>query len=365
MPRLSLPPLWLRPLIIVVLILGIFFRFVNIDRKVFWHDEVHTALWISGYNISQARAQIFTGQVIDISAIQKFQTINPDKNIISTIVSLATNDPHHPPFYYLLTRVWVQVFGDSVTSLRVPSAIISLCVLPLAYWFCRELFHSSLVAWLAVSFFAVSPFQILYAQEAREYSLLMFMTLLVNIIFLIALRRQNFSSWAIYTISLTTSYYTSIFSIPIALGQGVYTLIQNKFKPNQITINHSITGLISIVLFSPWLGVMIKYRDVIDKANAWRDGKPFIWQEMVQIWGLNISTNVADIFLDINHISNYIFPLAFAGLLAYAIYFLIKTTEQKVWLILIILLLSPVIYPIVPDIFMGTVVSSVSRYFIA
>ena len=368
MPRFSPPPLWLRPLVIVLLILGIFFRFVNIDRKVFWYDEVHTALRISGYDTYQAKTQMFTGKVIDIAAIQKFQKINPDKSIIrntiNTITSLATDDPQHPPLYYILTKAWVQLFGDSVTNLRIPSAIISIAVLPLAYWFCWELFHSSLVAWLAVSFFAVSPFQILYAQEAREYSLWTFMVLLVNIAFLITLRRQNFSSWAMYTLSLTASYYTSILSIPAAIGQGVYTLVQNKFQPNQVTINHLISGLISLVLFSPWLGIIIKYQNVVSTTTSWRNIEPFVWRTMLQIWGLNISTNFADIFLDINHISNYVFPLAFALLLAYAIYFLIKTTEQKVWLLLIVLLLSPVVYPIIPDIFMGTIVSYVSRYFI-
>lgn len=283
---------------------------------------------------------------------------------MNTIASLATDDPHHPPLYYVLTKIWVQVFGDSITNLRIPTALISLAVLPLAYWFCWELFQSSLVAGLAVSFFAVSPFQILYAQEAREYSLWMLMVLLVNIVYLIAIRRQNLRNWAIYTISLAASYYTSIFSIPVAIGQGVYTLIQNKFQPNQVTIKHVISGLISLGLFSPWLWMIIKYRDVIDRANSWRNSKPFVWSSMLQLWGLNISTNFADIFLDINHISNYIFPLVFTGLLIYGIYFLIKTTAQKVWLLLIILLFSPVIYPILPDIFMGTIVSSVSRYFI-
>lgn len=364
MPRFHLPPLWLRPLVIVVLVLGIFFRFVNIDRKVFWHDEVYTALRISGYNTPQAKAQIVTGQVIDISAIQKFQKINPDKNIIDTITSLATDAPMHPPLYYILTRVWVQVFGSSVTILRIPSVIISLFVLPLAYWFCWELFQSSLAAWLAVSFFAVSPFQILYAQEARPYSLWMLLTLLVNIIFLIAIRCQNPGYWVIYTLSLATSYYTSIFAIPVAISQGAYTLIQNKLKPNKTTVNHLIAGLISMLLFSPWLWVIIKYRNILDESASWRNSKPFVWQEMIQLWGLHISTSFADIFLDINHISNYVFPLVFILLLAYAIYFLIKTTERKVWLLLITLLLSPVVYPIIPDIFMGTVVSRASRYFI-
>ncbi len=35
----------LRFLIIVLLVLGLFFRFVNLDRKVYWLDEVYTELW--------------------------------------------------------------------------------------------------------------------------------------------------------------------------------------------------------------------------------------------------------------------------------------------------------------------------------
>jgi uncharacterized membrane protein len=334
---------------------------VNIDRKVFWHDEVFTALSISGYDISQTKAKIFTGQVINRATIQKYQKINPDRSIVKTITSL---EPFHPPLYYILTRVWSQIFGSSITSLRIPSIISSILVLPLAYWFCWELFNSSLIAWLAVSFFAVSPFQVLYAQEARQYSLWTAMVLLVNITFLVAIRRNNISSWIMYSLTLAASYYTSLFAIPVAVGQGAYTLIQNKFKPNQITINHFVAGLVSVVLFSPWLWIIIKYREIIDKSTTWRTSIPFIWTSMIQLWGLNISTNFADIFSDISHSSNYIFPIIFTFFLAYAIYFLIKTAERKTWLLLVVLLISPVIYAIIPDIIMGTVISSVSRYFI-
>lgn len=36
-------------LILIVLIIGIFFRFYNIDKKVYWNDESYTSLMISGY----------------------------------------------------------------------------------------------------------------------------------------------------------------------------------------------------------------------------------------------------------------------------------------------------------------------------
>lgn len=44
-----LHPAWFRFFIILLLVLGVFFRFVNLDRKVYWYDETATSLRISGY----------------------------------------------------------------------------------------------------------------------------------------------------------------------------------------------------------------------------------------------------------------------------------------------------------------------------
>jgi len=355
----------------MVLIIGIFFRFANIDKKVFWHDEAYTALHISGYR--ENLAKIWTGSVIDLPTLQKFQKVNSDKNVVDTVISLATIDPHHPPFYYVLTRVWVQLFGDSVASLRMPSAIISLFVLPLAYWFCWELFQSSLIAWLAVTFFAVSPFQILYAQEAREYSLSIVMILLVNLTFLLAIRRNKIISWAIYSLSLTASYYTSIFAIPVAIAHGVYTLIQNKFKLNQITINQFLAWLVSIILFAPWLRTLMKHKSLIYEVNAWTGTRPDSFKLLIKLWGFHISNNFVDIFRDdvisqifsgINVWRNLAFPGVYIFLFSYAAYILIKTSSQRVWMLLVSLFLIPVVLLMVPDIVIGGIRSAISRYFV-
>ncbi len=43
-----IPPKPWRFLIIIVLVIGIFFRFTNLDQKVYWYDEVSTSLTIVG-----------------------------------------------------------------------------------------------------------------------------------------------------------------------------------------------------------------------------------------------------------------------------------------------------------------------------
>jgi len=174
----SLPPTWLRFLIVVLLVLGIFFRFFNLDKKVYWLDETYTSLRISGYttsDLSQHITQVFDGHVFGVenfkNDLQEYQYINSKNGLIDTIKSLAVEDPQHSPLYYIMARYWVQWLGNSVAAIRSLSALISLLVFPCIYWLCLELFGASLVGWIAVVLIAVSPFHVLYAQEAREYSL--------------------------------------------------------------------------------------------------------------------------------------------------------------------------------------------------
>ena len=78
----------------------------------------------------------------------------------------------HGPFYSLVLHLWGGVFGESEWALRLPSALAGIALVPATAWVAgRWLGAATAVpaAWLA----AGSPFLIWYAQEARNYSMLM------------------------------------------------------------------------------------------------------------------------------------------------------------------------------------------------
>ncbi|HEY9813394.1 MAG TPA: hypothetical protein V6D31_07650, partial [Candidatus Sericytochromatia bacterium] len=152
------PPLdkWLGFLIIVVLVLGIFFRFANLGQKVYGMDETYTSLRISGYTEAELIQEVIDGKVRNIKYVQKYQRINSEKTVVDTVKGLALEEPQLAPLYFVATRFWVQLFGDSMAVTRSMSAVFSLLALPCMYWLCLELFESSLTAWLAVSLLAVS-----------------------------------------------------------------------------------------------------------------------------------------------------------------------------------------------------------------
>jgi len=155
-----LPPTWLRFLIIILLVLGLFFRFVHLDRKIYWMDETYTSLRISGYTESEVAQQLLESQILSLQDLHKYQRLNPEKSVVDTVKGIAAEEPQLPPLYFVLVRFWTQLFGDSVAAIRSFSAFLSLLAFPCIYWLCLELFESSLVGWLACALIAVSPFQL-------------------------------------------------------------------------------------------------------------------------------------------------------------------------------------------------------------
>jgi uncharacterized membrane protein len=174
----------------VILAITIFFRFYNIDKKVYWIDEVHTSLRVAGYEKVEFAETAPAGKIITIDELHEFQRLNPKRGWGDTINALAHN-AEHTPIYYLITRLAMQVFGSSVAVTRGVAAVISLLVFPTIYWLCLELFQSRIVGAIAMSLVAVSPLHILYAQEARQYSLFTVTILLSSIALLKAISREE------------------------------------------------------------------------------------------------------------------------------------------------------------------------------
>ncbi len=221
---------WLRILIVIILILGIGFRFINIDRKVYWYDETITSLRIAGYTWGELRDRLDEAGIISRKNLQEYLSINSDKSFISTINSLATENQEHVPIYFVLLRWWVKLFGNSVAVTRTFSAVVSLLVFPFIYWLCRELFDKSLVGEVAIALTAVSPILVLYAQETRAYSIFIVTILLSTIALVRAMRIQTKRSWQIYTVSLVLALCTNLFSLLAIMEHGLYVILLEKLR---------------------------------------------------------------------------------------------------------------------------------------
>lgn len=77
----------------------------------------------------------------------------------------------HPPMYYFALRLWSDVFGHALFSLRALSVVFGVATVVAVYFLVMELFDQKSVAVTAALLVAANPFQIQYVTEARMYTM--------------------------------------------------------------------------------------------------------------------------------------------------------------------------------------------------
>ncbi|MEH2123694.1 glycosyltransferase family 39 protein [Nostoc sp.] len=368
MRHLQLAPNRLRFLIVVLLMVGIFFRFFNLDRKVYWHDETFTSLRISGYTSNEAKQQIFNGRLINKESFAKFQSPNMEKGLRDTIISLEVDDPQHPPVYYILARLWVGIFGNSVTVIRSLSAFISLLIFPSIYWLCRELFKAS--AWVsevAIALMAISPIHLVYAQEAREYILWIVTVLLCSASLLRALRLESqdrvlrILNWGMYAVTLMLSLYTFLFSGFVVAAHSIYVIAIAKFRFTKTVKAYLLASLAGLLAFTYWIMVLIVNLLQVKSSTAWtKTHLPL--DALIKSWLLQVDRIFLDLDLGFENLFTYLITPFFLVLVGYSIYFICQKTNYKIWLFIVTLIMIPALPLMLPDLLFGGIRSLAERY---
>lgn len=369
-------PAWLKILVIILIGIGIFFRFAHLGQKLYWGDETFTSLAISGYTLAEVRQEVFNHQgTIYVTTLDKYQHINPERGVADTVRYLMTSDPQHPPLYYVMVRLWAQVFGDSPAGVRSLSALISLLMFPCVYWLCLELFESTVVGWVAIALIAVSPLQVFFAQEARQYSLWMVTILLSSAALLRAIRRETKCCWAVYTLTLALGLYTHLFTVLVAMAHGIYVVVTQQFRFTKTLLNYLLGTIAACLMFLPWLIVFItNINTALELTFGWTLNlidNPF---ERIAICLIRATR----IFFDINLASDafWIKSLALESPLFYSIpalifsfvliisliYFFVKTPGVKTSLFICLLGGFPGLSLIMYDLIFGGIRSIQVRY---
>ena len=223
-----------------ILLLAAFLRMISIGSHSFWVDELFSLKFAS-----DSLAELFP--------------------------EVASFD-NHPPTYYLLLHFWIQLFGDSELSLRIPSAIFS--VLSVYFTFkAGELLFDRRVASIAAFLLALSGFSIYYAQEARMYSLLALSSVLSVYFLLKFLQQQTSRTLFNYVWSTTLLVYTHLYGIFIIIAENIYilaVLYRVGYGIPGVSLRKWIAVQGTIFLLSlPWFGLLINRIVNIAQEGFW------------------------------------------------------------------------------------------------
>jgi uncharacterized membrane protein len=356
---------WFFPLIIIIA-LGIFFRIANIENKIYWVDEVATSIRVTGYTKQEVSQNLAKLDVIHVEDLQKYQKLNDKKDINDTFKALIKS-PEHSPLYFILTRLWMQLFGNSVVAIRSLSTIFGLFALLCVYWLCKELFKIPLVSWVAVTIFAVSPFYVAYSQEARPYSLWIVTVLSSNIALLRAIRLNSRKSWLLYAISLAISLYTSLFSIFVAAGQSVYVIVLEKFHLTQTLKKYLLAFSLGIISFIPWLLVIFYNWQRFQDNTTWMR-VPITIPIKIVIWVYSVAIVFVESPIykafDAIIVTRVIVDLSLFTLIIWAFSFLLRKAPKNIKLFILTSIIVPTLLFVLSDLIFDTKTSTAPRYIV-
>ena len=190
-----------------VLFLGLALRLYRLDASSLWWDEVKTA----------------TTSRLDFVSVWHFQA----------------TESAHPPLLYLVTGFFMSLFGESDFVIRLQAALFGALAVPLTYklgailWTRRE---GVMGAFLV----AINAFLIRYSQEARHYSLMVFLALLSLIFLLKALREHKKENWILFALFTSLSLYTHYFAfliLPSELVFAAWVIVANWRSHRRRAVN--------------------------------------------------------------------------------------------------------------------------------
>jgi uncharacterized membrane protein len=163
------------------------------------------------------------------------------------LFSFVALDLIHPPLFYVRLKLWMDIVGDDVFSLRLLPVIISAIAIIPFLLLCRELKLRTWVTALALFLLAINGSLIKYAQEVRMYSLLMCLSLFSMWLFARYFNRGKSLAWLLLVNVLVV--YSHYFGWFVVSAEVLAILIFQRTKWRPIV---AMFGVV-VASFLPWM----------------------------------------------------------------------------------------------------------------
>lgn len=245
-------------ILVLITLLGAAFRLFDINGKSLWTDEIATIASANGRSIDpdayERKGQSFdpvTAQPASVY-VQKIKPAHGNASVQNTFDVLKDNV--HPPFFFGLMHYWIKGTGDTPTGLRIPAIFFGILCIPAVYWLAIESGACTLLALIASALMAFSGYQISHSQDARQYTLLMLLSMTSFGLLINWLKGSSRSTLKLLAITLLSAvgiysqYFYGLFLV-VLYSYGFWQTRSDKQKMVALFLS----GAGVVLLFLPWL----------------------------------------------------------------------------------------------------------------
>ncbi|GAX34843.1 glycosyltransferase family 39 protein [Nodularia sp. NIES-3585] len=249
--------------------LGAVLRFWHLGLKPLWMDEVITAIFSLGKNYHDLPLDV----LFPLQRVQEIFTFQPGVSC-DQIAENVANQSTHPPLFFCGMYSWlgwmIPLGSEWVAKLRSLSALFGVGAIAAIYGVNRIAFCPALGI-IAALMMAISPFAVYLSQEARHYTMPMFLITLA-LLGLIQIQQDIFEKqrlrlWVVIFWSIVNSIglYVHYFFILAFIAEITTLLILIYLADIKILNKHhifltlilSITGV--VISFMPWMLVILSH----------------------------------------------------------------------------------------------------------
>jgi mannosyltransferase len=168
--------------------------------------------------------------------------------------------------YYLIVRLLPPLW-ENEASLRAPSVVFAVLTAITFYFLARRLF-GDWVAAVSVLLLSVDVFFIRYAQEARAYSLALWLITLATLMLVRAVERPTWARWLGYGALGALAAYAHFFAALVLVGHLVSLLRHRRLVPwKKVAVATGLSVLLVLPLAAALLSTNAGGRPLLAQAS--------------------------------------------------------------------------------------------------
>ena len=163
----------------------------------------------------------------------------------------AIRNDSAPPLSYLLTHVFVRLFGPTPVALRLTSAIAGTLIVPVGAALARRCAGDRAGLWAAATFALVASL-VMSGRDARMYAMSSTLIAWSTLALWRAAERPTWARWGIYGLTLLLAVYTQYFALLAVPAQLIALRFALRTSWRTVATAAVISGVAFVALI-PWL----------------------------------------------------------------------------------------------------------------
>ncbi len=283
-------------LLIGITIIAAFLRIYNLGRESLWLDEAATKMFVESG---------FWGMWEHFTTWEP----NPPLNVWLTI-----------PFYALY---------KSEFTLRLIPALAGIATVPAVYYL-GKVWRNSTIGLAAAALIAFSPLHIYYSQEARAYSLVTFLSVLMLWSFLTARKTNEYKWWILTAIFSALALWTHYYVLILIGVIYAYALYEAGIPGKEFRVKEKLKRVLPSIVIFIWLTLPITLVGYYLATKRFSAGAVF------GLTGFNV---VINLLWNFGNYTNWI-AVIFVALFCIGIYSIHKQDSSKSFFLLFLVTVS-------------------------